>query len=98
MIKKIFTNTYTVLFIYVPIIAHIAGFIFMLLAGTLSDILRLFPLNDDLYQVLENIFHLFFALLLLLLPLGFGSYFWAKKFINELNFKTYFAIFALLIY
>jgi phosphate transport system substrate-binding protein len=51
-----------------------------------------------LYQVLENIFHLSFALLLLLLPLGFGSYFWAKKFINELNFKIYFAIFALLIY
>jgi phosphate transport system substrate-binding protein len=74
-----------VLFIYVPIIAHIIGYIYLIgFEGTFTSIER--------YIVLISIMIIPLFLLLFL------GYFWAKKFINRMNFTAYFALFAFLIY
>jgi hypothetical protein len=101
MLKKIFTNAYMVSFIYVPIIVHIAGVAFLFSLRVLSD-LNLFhfhePYFHDPYPISSIVFVHLLALFWLLLSLGSFGYFWAKKLIYELNFKTYFMIFTLLIY
>ncbi|MDR2639256.1 MAG: substrate-binding domain-containing protein [Helicobacteraceae bacterium] len=101
MLKKIFTNAYMVSFIYVPIIVHIAGVAFLFSLRVLSD-LNLFrfhePYFHDPYPISSIVFVHLLALFWLLLSLGSFGYFWAKKLIYELNFKTYFMIFAVLIY
>jgi phosphate transport system substrate-binding protein len=56
------------------------------------------PYFHDPYPTSEIVFVHLLALFLLLLPLGSFGYFWTKKLINELDFKTYFMIFALAIY
>ncbi|MDR2100923.1 MAG: substrate-binding domain-containing protein [Campylobacteraceae bacterium] len=84
MLKKIFTNTYTALFLYIPILLHAAGLLVVVAiegGGDLSEIIR------GTLSLLISI--LFFAIL---------GYFWGKKFINKVSFTAYFAIFALMIY
>ncbi|MDR1460479.1 MAG: substrate-binding domain-containing protein [Campylobacteraceae bacterium] len=85
MFKKILTNIYVVLFVYIPLIAHIVCslcFIFGGIAGGKVG-MKIFVVSMFIFSLTIFIF--------------FG-YFWAKKFINKINFATYFALFAFLIY
>ncbi|MDR2100922.1 MAG: hypothetical protein LBP40_08890 [Campylobacteraceae bacterium] len=85
MLKKIFTNTYTALFLYIPLLTHIGVFLCAKACVNIGN------------YVLVGIAIAFSCIVLELIFIFLG-YFWGKKFINKLGFTAYFAIFALTIY
>jgi phosphate transport system substrate-binding protein len=85
MLKKIFTSIYMVLFLYIPLLMHVAGLLYIVI-GVGG--------KDGWVETIATIV----CCTILLLPFIYLGYFWAKKFISKVDFTAYFAIFALVIY